>query len=145
MNLKVDLQKVTKLPELFPIIENAEAKISFFGRPYIESPDYKDSFSLKEVSEKIDNLFKNNLSFSDADKIAIAEFSSKYSLLQMKHDNVILKSNIITKIFFIIRELLMNIFNASLCPKYKFIGIYTGLVIPIAPPVLPLIALGDKN
>jgi len=107
LSFKPSISKCSNVDELANILNKTDVRPSFFGATKVLHYNLKNKVSIDFVAKKAMSLISELLKdweFSEKQRDSIALISEKIDKYYLKRDKYRKKANIITKIFYIIRE-----------------------------------------
>lgn len=107
LSLKPSISKCSNVDELANILNNTDVRASFFGATKVLHYTLKNKVSIDFVAKKAMSLISELLKdwqFSEKQRDSIALISEKIDKYYLKRDKYRKRANIITKIFYMIRE-----------------------------------------
>ena len=110
MDIQKTLSETRTMAEFLPIVRNASAEFSFWGARYVSVEGYDGSLSVDALAERIEELVDKNYEFDETERACGKEITSLIDRIYVDSDKAHKHACFLSKLFYIIRQVLANIF-----------------------------------
>ncbi len=119
MELERAIFQAKSLEELLPIVQKADAKMSFWGWRHVSVDGYEGSVSRYALSIRVNEIVEKNPEFDDRERSFGKEVVSHITRLYDEGTLMLNNSCFLTSFFCLIREIWMNIFSYKCEDPYE--------------------------